>query len=316
MCSFECLCSGLRSELCLDQARCLSHITHAYHLQHKNWQTLMAALHQLNMAEEAEENNHDLIEAYTTMIECCQLFGLQTLAKSYLEKALKCCEKVESDVSDLLGYAHFLSVALNFSLHQGDVLQAVNYGKAAIKITEKLHEVPIKLVSMTLLSQAYIASDDFDKSFAILNQISSVAEESDDLRSKAFYQFFAFDAVLDTGLVVDDFEEILQSARKCKEDDVYHFDREERFAMLTCLALWNARKGEWNEVKQLLATIATVVPSHFESYLPAKALCRLVECELLYYQSHPKERTCLNKLDKVNNLFIDKVELSYCLDIY
>ena len=52
--------SGLESQKALDQARCLSHITHVYHLQHHNWQTLMSALQQLNMAEEAEENVHEV----------------------------------------------------------------------------------------------------------------------------------------------------------------------------------------------------------------------------------------------------------------
>ena len=51
---------SLQSQNALDQARCLAHITQAYHLQHRNWQTLMSALQQLNVAEEAEEDVHEV----------------------------------------------------------------------------------------------------------------------------------------------------------------------------------------------------------------------------------------------------------------
>ena len=36
-----------------DRAHCMAHITQAYHLQHENMLTLMAALQQLNAAEES-----------------------------------------------------------------------------------------------------------------------------------------------------------------------------------------------------------------------------------------------------------------------
>ena len=48
------------SETYLDQARCMTHVTHAYHLQHENLRTLMAALKQLNAVEEAQEDVHEV----------------------------------------------------------------------------------------------------------------------------------------------------------------------------------------------------------------------------------------------------------------
>lgn len=65
---------------------------------------------------------------------------------------------VEPDVNDMLTYAHFLNVVLNYSLCEGKVSEALNYGKAAICVCNKLHEVPIKLASLTLLSQAFLAA--------------------------------------------------------------------------------------------------------------------------------------------------------------
>ena len=58
--------TGIDSQTFLDQARCMAHVTHAYHLQHKNMKTLMAALKQLNAVEEAQEDIH---EVNTFMIE-------------------------------------------------------------------------------------------------------------------------------------------------------------------------------------------------------------------------------------------------------
>ena len=52
--------SGCDSETFLDQARCMTHVTHAYHLQHENLWTLMAALKQLNVVEEAQEDVHEV----------------------------------------------------------------------------------------------------------------------------------------------------------------------------------------------------------------------------------------------------------------
>ena len=52
--------TGIDSQTFLDQARCMAHVTHAYHLQHKNMKTLMAALKQLNAAEEAQEDIHEV----------------------------------------------------------------------------------------------------------------------------------------------------------------------------------------------------------------------------------------------------------------
>ena len=52
--------TGVDSQTFLDQARCMAHVTHAYHLQHKNMKTLMAALKQLNAAEEAQEDIHEV----------------------------------------------------------------------------------------------------------------------------------------------------------------------------------------------------------------------------------------------------------------
>ena len=38
-----------------DRAHCMAHMTQAFHLQHENMLTLMAALQQLNAAEESDD---------------------------------------------------------------------------------------------------------------------------------------------------------------------------------------------------------------------------------------------------------------------
>lgn len=44
----------------IEQSRCLSHLSHVYHALHQNTRSLMAALQELNAAEEAEENLHEV----------------------------------------------------------------------------------------------------------------------------------------------------------------------------------------------------------------------------------------------------------------
>lgn len=44
----------------IEQARCLSHLSHVYHALHENTRSLMAAVQELNAAEEAEENLHEV----------------------------------------------------------------------------------------------------------------------------------------------------------------------------------------------------------------------------------------------------------------
>lgn len=44
----------------VEQSRCLSHLSHVYHSLNQNSRSLMAALQELNAAEEAEENLHEV----------------------------------------------------------------------------------------------------------------------------------------------------------------------------------------------------------------------------------------------------------------
>ena len=56
-----------KSRLLIEEARCLTHLSHAYHVKHDFKKSYMVALEQLNAAEEAEE---DWIEVnYFTSIE-------------------------------------------------------------------------------------------------------------------------------------------------------------------------------------------------------------------------------------------------------
>ena len=86
------------------------------------------------------------------------------------------------------------------------------------------------------------------------------------------------------------FEEILASAKKCSDEDFFHYDSEERFYMLASLALWHARRNEWTDVKKYMTTAKSLIPKHFETYFAVRAFCRLVECELLLYNAHTKNR--------------------------
>ena len=65
-----------------------------------------------------------------------------------------------------------------------------------------------------------------------------MVEQADDLRAQALYECSVFDAVLDTGMPQDSFAQVLASAKRCSDEDFFHYDDEQRFFMLTALALW------------------------------------------------------------------------------
>lgn len=48
------------SALLIEQSRCLSHLSYVFHSLDQNNKSLMAALQELNAAEEAEENLHEV----------------------------------------------------------------------------------------------------------------------------------------------------------------------------------------------------------------------------------------------------------------
>lgn len=58
------------SALLIEQSRCLSHLSYVYHSLHQNNRSLMAALEELNSAEEAEENLHEVKERKKQNCSC------------------------------------------------------------------------------------------------------------------------------------------------------------------------------------------------------------------------------------------------------
>ena len=59
------LCSrDTESDMYLEKSRCMSQIVNVYHLQHKSLHAFVAALSQLNIAEEAQEDIHEVGSEY------------------------------------------------------------------------------------------------------------------------------------------------------------------------------------------------------------------------------------------------------------
>ena len=62
---------------------------------------------------------------YIFYILCIVCYLLHTY---YVLCIVYSCDRVEPDVNDLLSYAHFLNVVLNYSLCQGNIPDAIKYG--------------------------------------------------------------------------------------------------------------------------------------------------------------------------------------------
>lgn len=128
-----------------------------------------------------------LVEAYATVIESCQLFHLQNLSNYYTEKALlrlaltftSCvltmtymtfrCSDTLFGLEDLATYVHLLNVALNTKLLLGKIEDALQLGKivlllmccifyhlplvgvAARRIAGQMHGVSMEMITLPLL---------------------------------------------------------------------------------------------------------------------------------------------------------------------
>ena len=55
------LSSDHESDMYLEKSRCMAQLVHVYHLQHKPLNAFVAALSQLNTAEEAQEDIHEVL---------------------------------------------------------------------------------------------------------------------------------------------------------------------------------------------------------------------------------------------------------------
>eukprot|EP00058_Branchiostoma_floridae_P024654 XP_002610144.1 hypothetical protein BRAFLDRAFT_121566 [Branchiostoma floridae] len=274
-----------RANVLVEQARCLSHVSHAYHMVHQDRRALVAALQQLNAAEQADDDLHELITAYTAIMENCQLMNWSRIAEGYERKALKRCKEVESSLvaDDLITLAHLFSVSMSLRLGRGQIHPAVDSGYHSKSVCERLHDNVMELQCLPLLAQALLLANRERDSVEVVRQLFYLSEENEDVIGKAWYYCNCLDLLLEEGVVLENYEECVEFTSEAAEDPSFMDDVIPRFYLLAGLALCASRKGNWHRAESWFLLAETIRPPRLETFMAANAYAKVVECELLAY---------------------------------
>ncbi|XP_078675268.1 adenylate cyclase type 10-like isoform X2 [Branchiostoma floridae x Branchiostoma belcheri] len=277
--------TSARANVLVEQARCLSHVSHAYHMVHQDRRALVAALQQLNAAEQADDDLHELITAYTAIMENCQLMNWSRIAEGYERKALKRCKEVESSLvaDDLITLAHLFSVSMSLRLGRGQIHPAVDSGYHSKSVCERLHDNAMELQCLPLLAQALLLANRERDSVEVVRQLFYLSEENEDAIGKAWYYCCCLDLLLEEGVVLENYEECVEFTSESAEDPSFMDDAIPRFYLLAGLALCASRKGNWYRAESWFLLAEAIHPPRLETFMAANAYAKVVECELLAY---------------------------------
>uniref|UniRef100_A0A1X7VFP5 Guanylate cyclase domain-containing protein n=1 Tax=Amphimedon queenslandica TaxID=400682 RepID=A0A1X7VFP5_AMPQE len=286
------------SDMYLEKSRCMAQMVHVYHLQHKPLNAFVAALSQLNTAEEAQEDIHELLASYAAVIECCQKFNFKRLGNIYVKKSLFLCFCTDFGIDDLSTCAHVLNVALNMKLCQGNLIEAMDIGNLAVRLTSRIHLDSLKLVTLPLLFYANLLSLKKEDSHENLKSIKEISGRSKDLRTKALHDCCEFDALLELGLYVDQQDKIAKDAQTfyCS-GEMYHFDDAERFFLTSCIALWHSR-GSSAYATRFTEDARSLHLTEFRTFFSVQALTKYIECILEQYLMEQDNRQFKQESEK------------------
>ncbi|XP_067031685.1 LOW QUALITY PROTEIN: adenylate cyclase type 10-like [Acropora muricata] len=284
--------AGENSALLIEQSRCLSHLSYLYHSLHQNNRSLMAALEELNSAEEAEENLHELINAYAGVIECAHLVGWNGWGKTYEEIGKNRCQdsSLYLDAVDMLTVAHLYCVSLAFRLAIGGVTTAISSGEHALAIAKQVQDSHLKTTCIPLLAQGFLMAAKISSCLEVLKELNSSAQESNDLHGQALYMCCCFDVILEAGWKLEDISNIMQFTITMSSDPAFSADILPKFYLNASLALWYARKRDWENAESFFSTASALEPPTLEVYMSVHGFVKMIEFWLLKFQENGKNK--------------------------
>lgn len=302
--------AGDKSARLIEQSRCLSHLSHVYHSLHLRKWSLMAALQELNAAEEAEENLHELINAYAGVVECSHLVGWKSWGKTYEEIGKNRCEdpSLYSDPEDMITVAHLYCVSLAFRLAIGGVSMAISSGKHAFDLAKKVHDQHMMTTCIPLLAQSLLFTAKIPDCIDVLKELNTAALDCCDSHGRALYMCCCFDLILEAGWRLEEFDKIAQFTAKVSTDPAFSSDIVPKFYLNVSLALWYARRRDWKNADTLMSSTSALVPYRLEVFMSVHGYAKVAEFWLLKLQENGKNRRnndevqkCLRKLKNALN---------------
>eukprot|EP00118_Oscarella_pearsei_P022709 m.265442 g.265442 ORF g.265442 m.265442 type:complete len:426 (+) comp40488_c0_seq13:4498-5775(+) len=260
-----------KSKRLLERARCLAHVSHAHHVHKNNLATVMTALQQLNEAECAQNALHQLLDAYTVMMECCQHFGWRRLGRKYAKLATQLCDNANFTPEDLIAVAHLLVVMLNMYLSFGETMKAIKAGETALAIAEKLHDLKIPLSVLPLLFHALLIAGRVGDCRKALGLLKNTWQDEESKCAEAWYYACSEAFRLEVDETVVSSEELIVFAKDfCTDAFTVGFAPEAAY-YLSCMAAFDStEKNNWSDCNYWL-DLAENLSENSETYVCGKA---------------------------------------------
>ncbi|XP_065920949.1 uncharacterized protein [Dysidea avara] len=257
-----------------ERAHCMGQLTKVYHHQQQNLLALMSSYQQLNAAEKCGDL-YELMEAYASVIDCCQSYSLDNLSEHYVKKANK--KSSEINLDDSTATLHLLRSTMMFELCHGEIVVAGQKGKTAKSIAGKHNASLLLTTSIEYLSTELLMLNT-PAIKECLDQMCDIPKDLEDHdRITALITCGNFDVFLEIGMKPDDFEGMIEAAKRYS---IQKFPTGEDFYLATCLATWYARIRQWRLAMKYITIANSKTPTSY-NFAMTKALCRQAECLLL-----------------------------------
>lgn len=267
----------------------LSYLISTYHRCNRRYQMICSALTMTNLAEMYRFNDQILMDSYRLMLKCCEQFNFKRGINHYQVQttfSLTNCEtKKMKDVSQIISYIELVATLVNEKLYAGSINEALYYVKRALVLSRQLNALELLLHVLPLWCQVQLYFVNISEVREGLNELRQCAMEADELQYQSLYYCFCYDVILETGLD-SEFIAVIECesyARTCTSSDIYHFNSEERFFLLSCLTLWYARNEFELDARVHFVVTKKTLPSKFNTFLLAKGLVHYTECAILLW---------------------------------
>ena len=286
----------------------LAFLINTYSSTNQRYRMLFTTLTLLNQAQSCRASNRALMDSYRMMLRCCELFEFKRGILYYQSQTALTITQCESsgneNITELISYIELVTTLVNELLYGGNLTSARNYAKRAVRLSRSLKALDQLLEILPLWCYILLHSLELCEVQSTLEELRECAFDSDDLQQQALYFCYCFDIILETD-IVEDFVDVIECesyARTCTSNDVFHFNNEERFFLLSCLTLWYTRKEIEIDARIHFTITKKIMPKKIESFFAAKGLLRFTECALLLWAREKK-----NEYKKIAKVSLSKL---------
>ncbi|XP_071962575.1 adenylate cyclase type 10-like [Antedon mediterranea] len=277
--------SSEMSNIYVEQARCLSYLWQIYSKGNDKLRALSSALQQLNRAESSDDDLHELITAYRSIMECCQSYQWPRLGATYERMAIKRCVESPSNFGpdDVVTVGYLYCTSSVVRLGNARIQGSIDAGYSALRIAKRLHEIDLELAVLPTLAQALLQANRLTSCVENLEALQYAAEEEENCVSVGWYFCGCMDLLLEAGFTLEDHNTCIDYCIRVMNEQAFSVDTTPRLYLQSCLALWYSRKGEWIKSIRWMELSDELAARHERTTLvTVQSAFKMLECRLLH----------------------------------